>query len=95
MAARGIISNVAFVASVLSVFVGALVRLAMIQKVNARLPKEQQFSNFRRSAQSELRLRGEYRRFYPEGKMHIVVGALVAVAIACALCFLGLRLGSA
>jgi hypothetical protein len=95
MAVRAIIDNVVFVACVLSVLAGSLVHLAMIKQVNARLPKEHQFSYFGRSAHWELRLRSEYRRFYPDGKMPLAVRTLVGVAIACALCFLGLHLGSA
>jgi hypothetical protein len=67
------------------VLVGSLINAGMIKKVNARLPKEEQFSYFEEGVVRMTRLRNEYRRFYPDGKMYIALGTVVALAAACAL----------
>jgi hypothetical protein len=86
MSARGVVGIAVVIVGSLSGLVGALVNVAMIDKVNARLPKEQQFSYFGRSAQRMLRLWREYRRLFPDGKLHVVEGTLAAAALACVLC---------
>jgi hypothetical protein len=89
-----IIGDLMVLASASCVLVGSLINAAMIKKVNARLAKEQQFSYFEVRVVRMMRLPNEYRRFYPDGKMYIAMGALVALAVACSLCGLWFLLTS-
>jgi len=86
MPAPGIIGDFMIFASGSCILVGSLINAAMIKKVNARLPKEQQFSYLGGRLVRMMRLPSEYRRFYPEGKMYIALGTFVAVGVVCALC---------
>ena len=94
MSAREIITDLSSIACALCLLVGSLMNAAMIKKVNARLPKEQQLSYFDVRVVRMLRLPGEYRRFYPDGKMYIALETLGMVALLCALCGLWLRFAS-
>lgn len=89
-----IIGDFMALASVSCVLVGSLINAAMIKKVNARLPNEQRFSYFEGRVARMMRLPEEYRRFYPDGKMYIAMGTLVALAVAYALCGLWFLLTS-
>jgi len=89
-----IIGDFMALASVSCVLVGSLMNAALIKKVNARLPKEQQFSYFEGRVVRMIRLPSEYRRFYPDGKIYVAMGTVVALAVACALCGLWFLLTS-
>ena len=62
---------------------------AMVDKVNARLPQDQQFSHAALWFGQYQRLHREYRRLYPSGDL------LRKAGIYCVLAFLGLSLASA
>ena len=50
-------------------FASFLNQSAMVEAVNARLPAAEQFDPFWWGPAKTLRLRSEYRRFYPDGRL--------------------------
>jgi hypothetical protein len=59
--------------------------MEMMDKVNARLPQEQQFDPSWWYFPKTQRLHREYRRLYPEGRLFQRVRTLMAVSFVCLL----------
>jgi hypothetical protein len=57
--------------------------LAIIDAVNVKLPKEEQFERFGWYLTKTLRLHREYRRFYPEGRLLWRQNALGTTMMVC------------
>jgi hypothetical protein len=64
-----------------------LVFFDIVEKVNERLPKEQQFAPLWWYWPKYQKLRREYKRLYPEGTLLRKVRVLIVVAFACTLIF--------
>jgi hypothetical protein len=63
----------------------AVVSQRIVNQVNERLPKEQQFSPFGWYFQKTLRLHREYRRQLPDGNLAAIVWMLMALMLVCML----------
>ncbi len=78
------------IAALLGVFVcgilSALVNAEMVEQVNAKLPKADQFFPVGWYAPKTLRLFHEYRRLFPGENLHLKITFLVVAACACLLC---------
>jgi hypothetical protein len=61
----------------------AISHFAIIDAVNAKLPKEEQFEQLGWYLTKTLRLHREYRRFYPEGRLLLRQGVLGATMLVC------------
>jgi hypothetical protein len=84
MRARAIIGIAALVCVSTCGVMGALVGIEMADQVNRKLPQAEQFDGLG-SRVTFWRLRGEYRRLYPEGHLTGKQTRLVAIMIPCAL----------
>jgi hypothetical protein len=62
-----------------------LARVAMVDKVNEKLSKEEQFAVLGWYWSKQQRLHREYKRLYPDGRLLIRIRSLLALAIACLL----------
>ena len=58
-----------------------LTHLAIVEAVNAKLPTTDQFDQFGWGPVKSLKLRNEYRRFYPSGNLLRRAGILAAVSL--------------
>jgi hypothetical protein len=70
-----------------------ITQFAMVEAVNAKLPEREQFDPFWWGPSKTSRLRREYRRLYPEGKLlrrQNVLGAAMFACILLAALVLGL-----
>jgi hypothetical protein len=61
----------------------AFANFQMVEKVNERLPKEEQLAALGWYVSKTLRLHREYRRFYPNGHLLLIIRLLMALMIAC------------
>lgn len=57
----------------------------MVDKVNNKLPKGEQFATLGWYFSKRQRLHGEYRRLYPDSRLLLKVRVLMALMIACLL----------
>lgn len=65
----------------------------MMDKVNKRLPKSEQFDPLGWYLSKNLRLRREYKRLYPDGRLLLHVRIATALLITCAvMCAWGFEL---
>ena len=60
-------------------------QFAMVEAVNARLPSREQFDSFWWGPAKIVRLQSEYRRLYPDGRLLLRQGVLVAAMFVCIL----------
>ena len=65
--------------------IGTIANFEMVEKVNERLPKEEQFAELGWHSSKIPRLHREYRKFYPDGRHLLKVRVLRALMIACLL----------
>lgn len=85
MTAR-VISGVVALACVPTCGLSAMVALLeMVDKVNDKLPKEEQFDALGWYLAKRYRLNREYRRLYPDGRLLSKARTLEALMIACLL----------
>ena len=57
----------------------------MVEKINEKLPKEEQIESLGWHFSKTLRLHREYRRLYPDGHLVLMVRLLMALMIVCLL----------
>jgi hypothetical protein len=60
-----------------------LVNLSTVDKVNKKLPKEDQFAALGWYWSRTRRLHREYKRLYPAGRLILAVNLLTAIMFAC------------
>jgi hypothetical protein len=65
--------------------ISTLANLLMVEKVNEKLPKEEQIGALGWYFSKTLRLHREYRRLYPDGHLVSMVRLLMALIIVCLL----------
>jgi len=89
MSARAIIGIVAFCLAGTGVFVGNMLTMAMIGEINRKRREDDLVSYFGFTPQKSLMIFREYRRIYPDGKLHIyeylalaaAIGGMITVAV--------------
>jgi hypothetical protein len=86
MSVRGVVGVAALICGSLCGCGASLVHSEMVDRVNACLPKEQQFSPMWWYAQKTWRLFREYRRLFPNGKLFIIHTTLALLMFACVFC---------
>jgi hypothetical protein len=57
----------------------------IVDQVNAKLPKSEQFDSLWWYASKTLRLHSEYKRLYPEGRLLFKFRVLMALMVSCLL----------
>jgi hypothetical protein len=65
--------------------ISTLANFLMVEKVNEKLPKEEQIGALGWYFSKTLRLHREYRRLYPDGHLVSMVRLLIALMIVCLL----------
>jgi len=81
---RFVVGGIALACITVCGLTGTLASYEMMDKVNAKLPKEEQFEAWRGwYAGKTLRLHREYKRLYPEGRLLFRVRMLMAIMFAC------------
>ena len=65
--------------------VGSLTSMEMVDKVNDLLPKGEQFAPLGWYYSKNRRLKREYKRLYPDGRLLLKVQVLTALMFACLL----------
>ena len=83
MTAHIIVGISAFLCGVVCAIASSFVVFQMVDKVNARLPEEHQFSHFWWYWSKYQRLFAEYKRLYPDGglgKRFCILGVLLFVS---------------
>jgi hypothetical protein len=83
--ARLIIGIAALVCASVCGIASSLVTFEMVDKVNERLPEEQQFALLGRYWSKRQRLHREYKRLYPDGGLLRRLRTLVVLACSCLL----------
>jgi len=83
MTARVISGVVALACTPICGLSGMVVVLEMVDKVNDKLPKKEQFDPMGWYLSKRYRLNREYRRLYPDGRLLSKVRTLEALMIAC------------
>jgi hypothetical protein len=83
MATRVIVEVVALACFSMCGILSTLTTYEMMDKVNEKLPKEEQFGALWWYASKYQRLHREYRRMYPEGGLLLKVRVLWALMFAC------------
>jgi hypothetical protein len=92
MAIRVIVGIVALVCVPVCGIISTIANWEMVDKVNEKLPKEEQFYHLWRYAEKSFRLRREYKRLYPNGRLLLKVRMLTVLMFACLLiCAWGFR----
>jgi len=79
MSTRVIIGIIAFCVAMTGVVLGNMFTVMMIGEVNRKRPDRDQVSYFGWTLPKMVRVLGEYRRSYPDGKVHIYMWASVAL----------------
>jgi len=68
--------------------IGTIINLQMVERVNSQMPPESQFFPIGWYIAKSLRLKREYRRLYPNGKLllaeKVVAGGMFVCVAACA-----------
>jgi hypothetical protein len=85
MATRVIVGIIALVCVSICGMIAAFANFEMVDKVNNKLPKGEQFATLGWYFSKRQRLHREYRRLYPDGRLLLKVRLLVALMIACLL----------
>jgi len=70
---------VAFGIGLIGALVGSLVTLSMIEEVNRKKPDGERISDLGSTPGKISRVRDEYRRLYPAGRLHIYYWGSVAL----------------
>jgi hypothetical protein len=83
MTARIVISIVALACVPICGMIGTFRHFEMMDKVNDRLPKEEQFDPSWWYLSKTQRLRREYKRLYPDGRLLLHVRIATALMIMC------------
>jgi len=83
MTIRIVIGIFAVVCGSLCGMIGTFKSYEMMDKVNERLSKEQQFDPSWWYLSKNLRLRSQYKRLYPDGRLLVQVHVLTALMFAC------------
>lgn len=86
MSVRAIVGITALVAVSLCGLLATMISIEMVEQVNAKLSKDDQFFPFGWYAPKTLRLFREYRRLYPGKNLHLRIIFLCALAFVCLLC---------
>lgn len=86
MSVRVFVGITALVAVSLCGLLTTLISIEMVEQVNAKLPKDDQFLPLGWCAPKTPRLFREYRRLYPGKNLHLRIIFLCAVAFVCLLC---------
>jgi hypothetical protein len=68
--------------------ISTVITSEMVDQVNAKLPLERQFSSLGWYVSKTVRLFREYKRLFPNGKLHVRFFASVAVAFSCLICLM-------
>ena len=85
MATRVIVGIVALACVSICGMIGTFANFEMVDKVNDKLPKEEQFAVLGWYFAKTQRLHREYKRLYPDGHLLVKVRVLMALGIACLL----------
>jgi len=85
MTTRLIVGIVALACVSVCGVVGSLVSFEMVDKVNEKLPKEEQFAPLGWYYSKSRRFNREYKRLYPDGRLLMKVRVISAVMFACLL----------
>jgi len=85
MATRVIVGIVALACVSICGMISTFVNFEMVDKVNDKLPKEEQFAVLGWYFAKNQRLHREYRRLYPDGRLLFKVRMLLVLGIACLL----------
>lgn len=86
MSVRAIVGIAALVGASLCGLLSALISLEIVDQVNAKLPKEEQFFPMGWYAPKTLRLFREYRRLFPGKDLHLKLISLALIALVCLIC---------
>lgn len=90
--ARTMVGIAALVCVSICGLLSALLGFEMIDKVNEKLPKEEQFESLGWYTEKTLRLHREYKRLYPDGQLLLRDRVVIALGIVCLLiCAWGFR----
>jgi hypothetical protein len=85
MSARVVIEIAALGCIAICGLISTLANWEMVDKVNAKLPKEEQFAALWWGGSKFMRLHREYKRLYPDGSLLLGVRALTVLMIVCLL----------
>jgi hypothetical protein len=85
MVVRVIIGIVALACLSICGMIATFANFEMVDKVNNKLPKGEQFAALGWYFSKRQRLQDEYRRLYPDGRLLFKVRVLMALMIACLL----------
>lgn len=86
MSIRAIVGIAALIGTSVCGLLSALVHFKMVEQLNAKLPKEEQFFLVGWHAPKEFRLFREYRWLFPGKSLHSKFISLAVVAFACLIC---------
>jgi hypothetical protein len=81
MSARAIIGIIFFCVAMTGVFLANMYLMMMIREINRNRQEENLISYFGFTFPKTLRIFREYRRSYPDGKLHIYALAAFAIAM--------------
>jgi hypothetical protein len=85
MAARVIVGFAALACVSICGMIATFANYEMMDKVNAKLPKEEQFDSLGWYFPKSQRLQREYKRLYPDGRLLLKVRVLTALMFGCLL----------
>ncbi len=85
MSTRVIVGIVALACISICGLVATLANFELVDKVNDKLPNEEQFALLGWYWSKRQRLHHEYKRLYPEGRLLLKVCVLMALMLACLL----------
>jgi hypothetical protein len=85
MSARVAIGVIALVCTSICGLIGSLTGWQMMDQVNAKLPKAEQFGVLGWYTEKTLRLHREYRRLYPGGRLLFKIWVLFGLGLTCLL----------
>ena len=81
MVTRVVVGIVALVCASTSGIVASFANLEMVDKVNEKLPSEDQFGQLGWYWSKNLRLRQQYKRLYPSGRLLLKIRMLLALML--------------
>ena len=85
MTARQILGGIALACVSVMGIISTLTSLEMVDKVNERLPKEEQFDPAWWYMEKTLRLHREYKRLFPHERLHLKLWVLAGLMFACSI----------
>jgi hypothetical protein len=83
MTPREIIGGIALACVSVMGIISTLTGLEMVDKVNERLPEGEQFDPLGWYTSKALRLHREYKRLFPDGRLHLKLWVLTGLMFAC------------